>query len=271
MMSWAVWQKTVLGALLAAAASAFAEAGLPRCPVTISFALFEHGQIYSAVSDRGIDKDLVEELARRSGCRFEVVVKPRARIWHEIESGKLMMTGSGIPNETRRQFAWFITYAALKNYVMVRTTLGANSAQQFEANPELLLGAVRSYKHGVRIDEFLDRLRDQKRVVEEPDLRNVYLNFLRKRTDAIFVEPLVMTTYQAEMASQEPVRIEDWFPDEKPFRSGLVLSRRHFSDEDVKSWQRLISEMQSDGTLRRIFSRYLPAGQVRTMLDFKPD
>ena len=59
----------------------------------ITFALYENGDIYDSVSNTGIDKDVAEELAKRIACHFEFSVKPRARIWHDIERGELMMTG----------------------------------------------------------------------------------------------------------------------------------------------------------------------------------
>ena len=242
-----------------------------RCPKPITFALYEHGVFYDVASDKGVDKDLAELLMRRSGCRFELSLRSRARIWHDLQNGDLMMSGSGIPTEERRQFAWFVTYMSSKNFVMVRTDDNLSSAKQFENDPRLRWGAVRSYKHGPQTDAFLDRLRAQQRVAEEPDLLSVYRNFLRGRTDAIFVQPLVFTKYLAEIPPSESVRIVDWFSSEEPIRAGLILSRKHFSSEDLKYWRRLIAEMYADGTLRRLFSAYLPPDQVDYVLNFRPD
>ena len=50
----------------------------PLCRTSVRFALYENGYLYEAANDRGIDKEIALELARRSGCRFEFVV-----IWRE--------------------------------------------------------------------------------------------------------------------------------------------------------------------------------------------
>ncbi|MBK7005760.1 MAG: hypothetical protein IPH37_11975 [Burkholderiales bacterium] len=79
-----------------------------------------------------------------------------------------MMTGSGIQTDKRDVFSWAVRYMAQKNYVLVKNELKANSADQFAADPNLLWGAVRSYKHGEQADAFLDGLRQKSRVVDLP-------------------------------------------------------------------------------------------------------
>ena len=43
-------------------------AGAPDCSRAYSLALHDHGLLYSADTDAGIDKDVADELIRRSGC-----------------------------------------------------------------------------------------------------------------------------------------------------------------------------------------------------------
>lgn len=261
----------VLLFLLMAVHSAVAQSEVKRthCPKPISFALYEHGVFYDAVSGRGLDKDLVEELAVRTGCRFELVLRSRARIWADLESGQLMMTASAIETDLRREFAWFVHYLSAKNFVVVREALGVNSAQAFENEPKLRWGAVRAYRHGNSSDAFLARLRHQKRVAEEPDLLSVYHSFLRGRTDAFFLQPFLAAKYLEETPSGVTLRIVDWFPDEDPVNSGIALSKAHFSAEDQRYWRKVIDGMRADGTLKRMFSRYLPANQVDAVLRVK--
>ncbi len=110
----------------------------PICPVPMTFALYENGYFYETASNSGIDKEVAEELSKRSGCRFEFSVKPRARIWAELEKSELMMTGSAIQTEKRDLFAWFVHYMALKNYAVVDKSLDAKTAAEFAAKPALL-------------------------------------------------------------------------------------------------------------------------------------
>ena len=244
---------------------------LPRCPQTITFGLYEHGRLYDAVTDRGIDKDVAEALARLSGCRFVFVVRPRARIWRELESGRLMMSGSAIPTPERGEFVWFATYMAVKNYVVVNAALKVNSASQFAANPQLRWGAVRSYRHGPHADEFIGALRAQGRVVEESDLPSLIRLFTRGRMDAFFAHPPILAKYLDELPTLQPPRVVDWFPEDEPARGALVFSKRHFSVQEMSAWRALVEKMRVDGTLKAIYERHLGKALAQTLLDFKPD
>ena len=51
--------------------------------------------------------------------------------------------------------------------------------------------------------------------------------------------------------------------------SGIALSKAHFSAEDQRYWRKVIDGMRADGTLKRMFSRYLPANQVDAVLRVK--
>src|SRR6478609_4978615 len=56
-------------ALLAAWPLAAAAADGPDCSRPLSLALHDHGLLYSADTSMGIDKDIADELMRRSGCK----------------------------------------------------------------------------------------------------------------------------------------------------------------------------------------------------------
>ena len=96
------------------AASPTLAADKPDCDRPLSLALHDHGLLYSGQTGEGIDKDVADELIRRSGCKVSVTVMPRARIWQLIESGGLDFSLSGITNEARDRFASFAWYFSNK-------------------------------------------------------------------------------------------------------------------------------------------------------------
>lgn len=75
-------------------------------------AFYELGNFYFFESQQaqGIDKESVDALIKRSGCRFDAQVLARARIWADLASGDLDMSVSGIQNPERDKFAWFAPY-----------------------------------------------------------------------------------------------------------------------------------------------------------------
>ena len=68
----------------------------PDCSRPFTLALHDHGLLYDSQTGEGIDKDMADELTRRSGCKINVSLMPRARIWQLIESGALDFSLSGI-------------------------------------------------------------------------------------------------------------------------------------------------------------------------------
>lgn len=244
----------------------------PDCPVPITFGLYENGYIYDTATHTGIDKDVAEELAQRSGCRFEFLVKPRARIWSEIENGALMMTGSGIQTEKRDAFCWGVRYMAQKNYVLIKSEVKAGAADQFAADPTLLWGAVRSYKHGEVADTFLDGLRQKSRVVEEADLAAVFRIFATpRRTSALLAPPPAYAKYVNDMGLASRIRVVDWFPQDQPIPHSLIFSKKAFSESELKKWRAIITQMRTDGTLKAIYKKYLGAVDAERMLQYAPE
>ena len=229
----------------------------PYCPAPISYALYEFGYIYQTTGDTGIDKDVANELSRRSACRFEFTVKPRSRIWHDLETGALMMSGSAIPTATREKFAWFIITMSEKNYAIIDKSSASQTAEQFAANSALRLGAVRSFRHGTMPDVFIDLLRRQGRVAEEPDLKNLFRILSLKRTSAVFATPTAYAKYIDEFGLAAQVEIKDWFPKDPPFVAGLVFSKKHFSSSEIEKWRAIVRKMRADGTLKAIYTKHL--------------
>ena len=236
-----------------------AGAGTPSlCPDRpIRFAHYEFGFIYSS-GYGGIDDELQKELLRRSGCRFEVILQPRARTWFELENGRVDMAGSGIETPHRSTFAWFFPYIVEDNVVVLGDKIPKNmhSFDAFVAHPKLTLGGVRAYRYSPYYDKFVDQLIAAKRHQESPDPGGLYRMFAFKRFDAFITNPILYLFYVKQMKLPAPTRIEDWDP-AGPTPSCLVLSKKSFTEVQAKQWQTLLNEMLADGTVERITVKFL--------------
>jgi polar amino acid transport system substrate-binding protein len=232
------------------------------CPEKpIRFAHYEFGLIYSS-GYGGIDDDFQKELARRSGCRFKVSVKPRARIWYELEHGKLDMGGSGIQTERRDKFAWFFPYIVEDNVVIVgpKVPPDVNSFEQFMATPTLRFGSVRAYRYSPYYDHFTDKLIAVGRYSENVDSEGVYRMFEKQRIDVFITNPILYLFDIKKRHIPPAQRIEDWDP-AGPTPSGLVLSKSTFTPDQARQWQALVEKMVDDGTVLRIAIKHLGPDQ----------
>ncbi|WP_410497633.1 substrate-binding periplasmic protein [Chitinibacter sp. S2-10] len=236
---------------------------LPRCPEKIDLAYYEFGLLFH--DGKGIDKSIVDELARRSHCTFQTSVRPRAKIWQSIQDGTLMMSVSGIQTPERDQFAYFsVPYVNTKNMVVLSPAIAEKHSTfaDFLANPALRFGAVKSFKHGEKQDQILDQLRTLNRVDEAQDSRQL-LEWLRDgKIQGAFSEATSYTVYFRELKFKIRPAIRDWAPEDRGVPAGLIFSKRHFNEQDVAEWDLLLQAIRQDGTLARILGAYLPEFEI---------
>lgn len=239
----------------------------------IRLAYYEYGYFYfhdGGLTARGMDKDIGDELAKRSGCKFDVQVLARARIWADLASGDLDMSTSGIQNPDRDKFAWFAHYLSMKNYAVLQTAVAArvSSAHAFIKNTKLQFGAVRAFKHGAEQDKWLETLRTAQRVQDSANVETLFKKLHEGRIDALFSQPPVYGKYLHDAGLKKDVVVQDWTPGEKGIPHGLILAKSRFTEDQAKHWQALVQAMRNDGTLKRIYLQYLSPTEAASLLDF---
>lgn len=234
----------------------------------IKLAFFQLGLVYD--NGVGVDKDIVDELAKRTGCKFETQLMARARIWNDLESGDLDMGTCGIQNAARDKFAWFAHYMVMKNYAVINLKAAKNikSASDFIANQNLQLGVVTSFKHGPDQDKWIEDLRKMNRVQYTAEPESILKKIKDERVDAMFSQLPVFKKFIKEFGMENDVVVQDWTPNEKVAPQGLILSKHRFSKEDAAKWQEVINEMKTDGTLKKIYMHYFSASEADQLLDF---
>ncbi|MDC8786083.1 substrate-binding periplasmic protein [Roseateles koreensis] len=261
-----------LGLLLASFALVTGAKAFPCPNKPVRLAFYQYGLLYfenASHAGQGIDKDVADELARRSGCKFQFSVQARARIWKDLESGWLDMTVSGIETPDRTQFAWFTPYLAMKNYLVLR----ADQAEKIHSANELLnsnlrFGVVRSFHHGSAQDAWVEKLRQENRVSESVDAKTTFLKLKTGLIDAMFSQPLVYRKYLDDLDMTGMAVALDLTPDEPELPHNLVLAKKSFSEAEASQWRGLVLEMRYDGTLRQIFRRYVSERETERLLSF---
>jgi len=244
--------------------AAFAD-GKPDCSRPLSLALHDHGLLYSTQTNEGIDKDIADELARRSGCKLTITVMPRARIWQLIESGGLDFSLSGITNESRDKFAAFAWYFANKYYLLVRQDAGVKTLGDFERNPSLRLGAIRSFRYNPSANRLVDKLDAEQRVSFANSLEPLYEILLDKRVQGMIIEPFDYPTVQRAAIRAQTSILEF---DDPPVPHGLIMSKKSLQAAQQEAWRALVQDMRADGTVQRIFQKYFPADLARTLTQY---
>lgn len=267
----AAWSLFLLPSLLclavlpAAAQAPAAAEPKPDCSQPLTLALHDHGLLYSAKTGEGIDRDFADELIRRSGCRINVSLLPRARIWQLIESGALDFSLSGITNESREKFASFAWYFSNKYYLLVRRDAQVRRIEDFEANSRLQLGVIRSFRYSESANRLVDRLDAEQRLTRSSGLAALFDALVAGQVQGMIIEPFDYPTLGSARIREMSQILE--FGD-KPVPHGLIMSRASLSDAQQARWRALVDGMRRDGTVQRIFEKYFSADLARTMVNF---
>jgi polar amino acid transport system substrate-binding protein len=265
------WRRLLAGVLLSLSGAAVLAGPVACGDKPIRLAFYEFGNFYFTDNKvaQGIDKDLVDELIRRSGCKFDTQVMARARIWADLADGALDMSVSGIQNPERDRFAWFAPYLSMKNFALVRTAVSGKigNAEGFIKQPKLLFGAVRAFKHGIEQDKWLDELRATNRVQDSVNVEALFKKLKEGRIDAIYSQPAVYSKNLLDLGMAKDVVVQDWTPGETGVPHGLILAKSRFNETEANAWQALVASLRADGTLKRIYARYLSAADAAALLN----
>lgn len=246
-----------------AAAGASPPAADPSRAYTL--ALHDHGLLYSAATDSGIDKDVSDELIRRSGSKVTVSLMQRSRIWQLIESGALDFSLSGIANDERNRFAGFAWYFSDKYYLLVRNDAGVRDVRGFERDSRLQLGVIRSFRYSPSANRLVDALQQANRLSQAGGLEPLYEALQEGRVQGMIIEPFDFPALEEKKIRAMSTIIE--FSDPS-VPHGLIMSKKSLSAAEQERWRALVDGMRADGTMLGIFEKYFPPELAKAMVDF---
>lgn len=256
---------TLLISLLACSMATAQSVTRPDCSRPLTLALYDYGLLYSTQSDTGIDKDFADELIRRSGCKITISVMPRIRIWELIEAGALDFSVSGIAGGDRDKFAGFAWYFSSKFFLLVRKDANVRELADFENNPKLILGVMRSFQYSKNAKRLLETLKLERRVEYATQLEPLYQILKLNRIQGMVIEPFGYAQMETAPLKSQTVLID--FNDE-PEPHGLIMSKKSISLAEQEKWRTLVNAMRADGTVQHIFEKYFKPGFAKTMVDF---
>jgi polar amino acid transport system substrate-binding protein len=227
----------------------------------MTLAYYELGALFYRTDEgsyTGIDKDVIEELERRTSCHFKTSIESRVRIWSQLSNNTLDMSVSGISTPEREKFARFIPYFSTRNYVLMNKDIppAAQTMEGFLGNPGLLVGVVKSFRHGPVYDKWLDKLRAQKRIHEAADFETVMRLFAVNRVNAVLALPTSFQPFLQQNRLVDTTLIKDWSPADRIVH-GLIVSRSRITQTQFDILEKGLRSMRDDGSLDKIFKRHI--------------
>ena len=256
----------LLVAGIASSSPVWAKSVCPDQPIHIAF--YDLGVLYNPKTGLGLDKDVIDEIFYRLQCPYVPEFQSRVRIWNMLADHQLDMSVSGIPNAEREKFAEFVPYFYVRNQlVYLDRNLDVRSPQTALNNPAMVLGVVKSYKHGAGWDDWIEAMRRTHRIEEVPDTRSLVSQLKGGRIQAFPALPAVImdlgVRYDLDPAT---VKVTQWFADQPKIEHGLILNKTRMSADLRQAIAKVMQQMRNDGTLLKIYLKYFDEREAKAML-----
>ncbi len=236
----------------------------------IQVAMIEVGTLFYKLPDgrfSGIDKDILDALSLRTNCQFKIRIESQARLWAQMRDGNLDMSTSGIKTAEREKWAISVPYFSARNYALLNSNLPAaeQTAAGFIANKSLKIAIIKGFQHGKRYNEFIETLTKQGRVYEVADFASLLKLFNAKRVHCILLIPTSYLDLSRQKNLPDNAVLRDWYSSDA-FVAGLYLSKAKVSTKTIQLLQTTMNTMYADGSLERIFSRYVGDKLAKEMM-----
>ena len=221
---------------------------------------------------RGYDVEILQELAKRLGCGYEIVEMNRPRIFQSLERGEVIdLATSTSRTPERDQYAAFVPMAQTRDYLLVNRRLADTHGfdlNRFVATPELRLGILQGSNYSSFINARLAVLTRQGRVETTVQADSLIPRLIAGRYDGLIVTPAYFVAALRDLPEAQTLRPLP-VPESEPYLSGVYLSRKSLDDGRRQQIREALQAMHQDGTLLHILRRHFPEALARDRVNFK--
>jgi polar amino acid transport system substrate-binding protein len=236
------------------------------CPPVTRVGLSDLG--YTAFRDggriSGISVDVVNEIARRTGCKFEFVWFPRQRLFVELEAGRIDMTMAALRTPERDAYASFLPYAYLQYDLILSEPPGQHytSLSDFVARGTGRLNVTRGMTYDASIETQLALLASAGRLEVVNDFETVFGKLEMGRADGTLATPPIYSKYLKEgrlngRASVIPM------PEATSRFAGVYLSRKTISTAVRQRYAAAVKGMVAEQVVPGIYAKYFDEALVK--------
>lgn len=254
--------KRLATSLLLALAATMAQAACSR-PFQVGVSELGFGAYLVNGVWQGLAPDMINELARRSGCRLVLTERPRARVLLEFEQGQLDIITSAMQARERDKVGHFMPYAFAELDLIFLGDNPPRSLDDLRQRPELKLGTVRGVRLG-RIKEAVDAMLATRQAEHSPDFDNLAAKLAAGRLQAAIIPSVIHAKMRRDgQLPAKAVAID--LPEGPPEVIGLYLNRATVPAADVQQLQRHLDAMRREGWVQQMYARHVGEAETRRL------
>jgi len=255
--------------LSAAAACPPARAGISD----LGYASYRDGATF-----RGTTVDLLQEIQRRTGCPINLEWYPRGRLYAQFFSGQLEITGTSVRTPERdRQGVWLpYAYTHFELVLVNREARKFNTLAEFVDGSMARLNVTRGIAYSSATQAQMDRLQKLGRLEYVNDYGVVFRKIQAGRAEGTLAPPAIHVLHRRQLNMMDDMTGTQ-FAESPRTLVGIYVSKS-VPPPVLHSYAEATRAIVADGTMRRIYERYLgeeitrqlyPA-DVREILDAIP-
>jgi polar amino acid transport system substrate-binding protein len=210
----------------------------------------------------GIAIDIANEMARRTGCKFEFQWYPRQRLFLELEAGRIDMTMGSMRTPERDAYARYLPYAYLQYDLVLAQPDGRqySSLSDYVARGEGRLNVTRGVAYDSAIETQLATLASHGRLEVVNDFEIVFGKLELGRAAGTLATPPIYGRYLKNSKLKATIVP---LPESAPRFTGIYLSRQSISPAVHQHYAATLKAMTSEQSVRTIYTRYFDDATVK--------
>ena len=214
--------------------------------------------------NRGTAVDLIEELSRRTGCRFQFEWYPRGRLFAEFSANRIDMVMSSVPDTARDQAGIWMPYGYTRFELVLRQQSGGGyaSLSEFVERGAGRLNITRGVYYAPPVQRQLDRLQQAGRLEYVNDFDTVFRKIEAGRADGTLA-PLVIQLWHSRRQRTNANMAHYEVAEAPRGMVGAYASRANVAPELRQAFSAAFRAMVADGTVQTVYARYLGAEVAR--------
>ncbi|NGZ85048.1 substrate-binding periplasmic protein [Duganella aceris] len=214
----------------------------------------------------GISVDVVNEIARRTGCKFEFLWFPRQRLFVELEAGRIDMTMAALRTPERDVYARYLPYAYLQYDLVLSNTPGRpyTSLGDFVARGTGRLNVTRGMNYDAAVETQLSLLAAAGRLEVVNDFETVFGKLEMGRADGTLATPPIYTKYLKSGNLKDRTSVIT-LPEATPRFTGVYLSKKTVSTAARMRYAAALKTMVSEQVLPALYAKYFDDATVKRL------